>query len=226
MGRLLVVEDDPRLGETLCTELRAAGWAVTWARDAHGARRQLGEAWDGILLDLGLPDASGLDVLREVRRDGSRIPIVVLTARARGTDKVEALDLGADDYITKPFWTEEVLARLRAVLRRAGGNAPPVARRIPLGGCLLNLDARRLSRGDQPIPLTPTAYAVLEYLADRLDRPVRFAQISDAVLEVTDAHDSALRAHVSRLRRKLGPDAAHLKTVWRIGYQLIPGESP
>jgi DNA-binding response OmpR family regulator len=112
------------------------------------------------------------------------------------------------------------------VLRRAGGNAPPTARRIRLGGCVLNLDARRLSRGDQPIPLTPTEYAVLEYLADRLDRPVRFAQLSDAVLEVVDAHDSALRAHVSRLRRKLGPDAPHLKTVWGIGYQLVPGESP
>jgi DNA-binding response OmpR family regulator len=103
MGRLLVVEDDPRLGETLCTELRAAGWAVSWARDAHGARRQLAEPWEAILLDLGLPDASGLDLLQEVRATGSRVPVVVLTARVRGEDKVRALDLGADDYVTKPF---------------------------------------------------------------------------------------------------------------------------
>lgn len=226
MGSLLVIEDDRVLGETLCAELRGAGWSVTWARDAHRARQHLAGEWDAVLLDLGLPDASGLDVLRELRQTGSQVPVVVLTARVRGQDKVKALDMGADDYVTKPFWTEEVLARLRAVLRRAGGNAPPRARLIRLGGCVLNLDAQRLSRGDKTISLTPTEYAILEYLADRLDRPIRFGQLSDAVIEVEDAHESALRAHISRLRRKMGPDGKHLKTVWGIGYQLKPGESP
>jgi two-component system KDP operon response regulator KdpE len=226
MGRLLVIEDDRRLGETLCGELRGAGWAVEWARDAYRARRHLGGDWDAILLDLGLPDASGLDLLRELREGGSQVPVVVLTARVRGQDKVNALDLGADDYVTKPFWTEEVLARLRAVLRRVGGSAPPRARTIRLGGCVLNLDAKRLSRSDQTISLTPTEYAVLAYLADRLDRPVRFAQLSEAVLGMDDAHESTLRAHISRVRRKLGDDAGHLMTVWGIGYQLKPGDSP
>ena len=225
MGSLLVIEDDRIVGETLCAELREAGWSVTWARDARRARQHLAEPWSAILLDLGLPDASGLDVLHELREGGSSVPVVVLTARVRGQDKVKALDMGADDYVTKPFWTEEVLARLRAVLRRVGGHAPPQARMIRVGGCMLNLDAQRLSRGDETIALTPTEYAILEYLAERLDRPVRGGQISDAVLEVEDAHESALRAHVSRLRRKLGPDAAHLLTVWGIGYQLKPGDS-
>ena len=225
MGSLLLVEDDRNLGETLSAELRGAGWSVTWTPDAHRARGLLGDEWDAILLDLGLPDASGLDLLRELREAGRLTPVVVLTARVRGQDKVAALDMGADDYVTKPFWTEEVLARLRAVLRRTGRQAPARARTIRLGSCVLNLDARRLSRADQTIALTPTEYAVLEYLADRLDRPVRFVQISDAVLE-EDVHESALRAHVSRLRRKLGPDAGHLRTVWGIGYQLEPGESP
>jgi DNA-binding response OmpR family regulator len=224
MGRLLVIEDDRLLGETLCAELRGAGWVVDWARDAHGGRRRAEEGWDAILLDLGLPDGSGLQVLKELREAGSCVPVVVLTARVRGADKVKALDLGADDYVTKPFWTEEVLARLRAVLRRSGGDAPPSARTLRLGGCLLNLDARRLTRGDEVIALTPTEYAILEYLAQRLDRPIRRGQISDAVLEVEDAHESALQAHVSRLRRKLGPDADRLQTVWGIGYRLSPGE--
>lgn len=225
MGRLLVIEDDGLLGEALCAELRGAGWILSWARDAFRGRQQLEGDWDAILLDLGLPDGSGLDLLRELRETGSRVPVVVLTARVRGRDKVKALDLGADDYVTKPFWTEEVLARLRAVLRRSGGQAPPVSRTLRLGGCVLNLDARRLSRGDEVVALTPTEYAILEYLAERLDRPVRRAQISDAVLEVEDAHETALQAHVSRLRRKLGRDADRLQTVWGIGYRLSPGEA-
>ncbi|MEO0322777.1 MAG: response regulator transcription factor [Myxococcota bacterium] len=224
MGRLLVIEDDRLLGEALRAELRGAGWTVEWVRDVHGGRRRAPEAWDAILLDLGLPDGSGLDLLRELREAGSTVPIVVLTARVRGPDKVHALDLGADDYVTKPFWTDEVLARLRAVIRRSAGEAPRAARTLRIGESVLNLDAGRLTRGDQVIALTPTEYAILAYLAERLDRPVRRAQISDAVLEVEDAHESALQAHVSRLRRKLGSDAEHLQTVWGIGYRLSPGE--
>ena len=224
MGRLLVVEDDRMVGETLCAELRGAGWTVTWARDVHQGRARIVDPWDAILLDLGLPDGSGLDLLRELRHAGSRVPVLVLTARVRGPDKVKALDMGADDYVTKPFWTEEVLARLRAVVRRSEGDAPPAARTLRLGSCVLNLDARRLTRGGEAIALTPTEYAILEYLAERLDRPVRRGQISDAVLEVEDAHESAIQAHVSRLRRKLGPDGGRLQTVWGIGYRLSPGE--
>lgn len=149
--------------------------------------------------------------------------MVVLTARVRGPDKVKALDLGADDYVTKPFWTEEVLARLRAVVRRSEGQAPVAARMVRIGESVLNLDARRLTRGDQVVALTPTEYAILEYLAERVDRPVRRGQISDAVLGIEDAHDTAMQAHVSRLRRKLGADAEHLQTVWGIGYRLTPG---
>lgn len=225
MRRVLVIEDDKLLGEALCAELRGAGWTLSWARDVWRGRQLLQEDWDAILLDLGLPDGSGLDLLREQREAGSTVPVVVLTARVCGPDKVKALDLGADDYVTKPFWTEELLARLRAVLRRSGGQAPPASRTLRLGGCVLNLDARRLTRRDAVIALTPTEYAILEYLAERLDRPVYRSQISDAVLEVEEAHESALQAHVSRLRRKLGPDADRLQTVWGIGYRLSPGES-
>lgn len=225
MGRLLVIEDDKRLGETLCSELRGAGWTVSWARDVYRGRAQASDDWDAILLDLGLPDGSGLEILQELRDAGSQVPVVVLTARVRGPDKVKALDMGADDYVTKPFWTDEVLARLRAVVRRASTEAPPIARRFRLGACVLNLDAQRLTRGEDLIALTPTEYAILAYLAERLDRPVRRRQISDAVLEVEDAHESAIQAHVSRLRRKLGPDGGRLQTVWGIGYRLTPGEA-
>lgn len=226
MGRLLVIEDDRRLGEALCAELRGAGWAVEWVRDGtRGEQRGKEEDWDAILLDLGLPDRSGYDVLAGLREVQSPTPVLVLTARVRGADKVKALDLGADDYVTKPFWTDELLARLRAVLRRSGGAAPAKARTVRLGGSTLNLDARRLARGDEHIPLTPTEYEILVYLAERLDRAVRREQISDAVLGVEDASESALQSHISRLRRKLGPDAKRLQTVWGIGYRLSPGES-
>ncbi|MEM6929358.1 MAG: response regulator transcription factor [Myxococcota bacterium] len=226
MGRLLVIEDDRRLGEALCAELRGAGWSVEWSRTgSSGQHRALSEAWDAILLDLGLPDRGGMDVLDALRGAGSSTPVLVLTARVRGEDKVKALDLGADDYVTKPFYTDELLARLRAVLRRAGGQAPPVARTLRLGTCVLNLDAHRLTRGDDVINLTPTEFAVLAYLAERLDRAVRREQITEDVLGIEEAHESALQAHVSRLRRKLGPDADRLQTVWGIGYRLSPGET-
>lgn len=225
MGRLLVIEDDRRLGEALRAELRGAGWTVEWAKTgSSGLHRATSEAWDAILLDLGLPDRSGLEVLSSLRDEGSTTPVLVLTARVRGADKVKALDLGADDYVTKPFWTDEVLARLRAVLRRTGGRVPPSARTVRLGSCILNLDARRISRGDEAIALTPTEFSLLEYLAERLDRAVRREQISDDVLGLEEAHESTLQAHVSRLRRKLGPDADRLQTVWGIGYRLSPGE--
>lgn len=227
MGRLLLVEDDKLLGETLCGELRGAGWTVEWAQDIYYGRRYANnEEFDAILLDLRLADGSGLDLLEELRDTGSKVPVVVLTARVSGEDKVNALDLGADDYVTKPFWTDELLARLRAVLRRAEGQAPPAARKIRLGSCVLNLDAQRLTRGDEVIELTPTEFDILAYLAQRLDRPVRRAQLSDAVLLVEDAHESALQAHISRIRKKLGLDASRLQTVWGIGYRLSPGELP
>ena len=227
MGRLLLIEDDQRLGETLCGELRGVGWSVEWAQSLYRGRQHVQSAtWDAILLDLRLSDGSGLDFLAKLRESGSEVPVLVLTARVSGEDKVRALDLGADDYVTKPFWTDELLARLRAVLRRYEAQAPPAARTVRLGDCLLNLDARRLTRGGDTIALTRTEYEILAYLAERLDRPVRRAQLSDAVLHVEDAHESALQAHVSRLRRKLGPDARHLLTVWGIGYRLSPGELP
>lgn len=225
MGRLLVIEDDARLGEALCAELRGAGWTVEWARDAtRGQARGLEQPWDAVLLDLGLPDRSGLEVLSALRAAHSELPVLVITARVRGVDKVEALDLGADDYVTKPFWTDELLARLRAVLRRSGGVAPARARTVRIGACTLNLDAHRLTRGDEVLALTPTEFEILAYLAERLDRAVRREQLSDTVLDV-GAHESALQAHISRLRRKLGPDAKQLQTVWGIGYRLSPGDA-
>ncbi len=226
MGRLLVIEDDRRLGEALCAELRGAGWSVEWSRTgSSGQHRALSDTWDAILLDLGLPDRGGMDVLDALRNSGSTVPVLVLTARVRGEDKVKALDMGADDYVTKPFYTDELLARLRAVLRRSGGQVPPRARSVRLGSCVLNLDAHRLTRGDQVIALTPTEFAVLRYLAERPDRAVRREQITSEVLGMEEAHETALQAHVSRLRRKLGPDAERLQTVWGIGYRLSPGEA-
>lgn len=223
MGRRLVIEDDARLGEALCAQLRGAGWTVEWARDAtRGEALGLEQGWDAVLLDLGLPERTGLEVLETLRAAKAGLPILVVTARVRSADKVKALDLGADDYLTKPFWTDELLARLRAVLRRSGGVAPAKARIVRLGSCTLNLDARRLMRGDETLALTPTEFELLAYLAERLDKAVRREQLSDAVLDASVAHESALQAHISRLRRKLGPDAKQLQTVWGIGYRLSP----
>lgn len=222
MPTLLLVEDDPRLGRALRSALAGAGYTVTLVTDgATALRRGLSEPFDAVLLDLMLPFRSGFEVLRGLRDGAMAAPILVLTARTEGPDKVKALDLGADDYVTKPFWTEELLARLRALLRRAGIEAPAPRSSLHVGRIRVDPDARWVFVDDEPVSTTPTEFDLLVHLAQRPGRAVRREQLAAAVLRDEAASETALQTQVSRLRRKLGGASKALETVWGIGYRLV-----
>jgi DNA-binding response OmpR family regulator len=219
---ILLIEDDSTLGDLLRVELDRAGYECVWARDAstgldafHAHHPAL------VLLDLMLPDYSGFFVLERLR-EVSQVPVIVLTARHLSSDKVRGLDLGADDYMTKPFWNEELLARVRARLRR--NTAPQAARRVSFGAVCIDLDARTVTISGETEHLSPTEYALLVYLVERDGRAVRGEQLAEAVLTGEDTTRTALQTHVSRLRRKLGEDGQRIRTVWGIGYRFDSGD--
>lgn len=218
---VLVVEDDPSLGAALGATLKAAGCRPVRARTAaEGLRWYAHYAPDVVLLDLGLPDRDGLEVIREIRSRGAT-PIVVLSARGTEAMKVAALDLGADDYVQKPFGVDELLARLRAALRhgvQARGSAP----RIVTGDLELDLGRRTVTRGGAPVALSPKEYDLLVELALNLGRPVAHAGLLRAVWGSERADVQYLRVYVGQLRRKLGEDA--ILSVAGVGY-LVPDRS-
>ena len=217
--RILVVDDDAVLRSTLAIGLRAAGHEVVVAADGRTALQALREdAPDLLVLDLGLPDLSGVEVLRRLRA-WSSLPVVVLSARSESTDKVEALDLGADDYVTKPFGMEELLARIRANARRS---APPEV--VDAGDLVIELGARRLTRSGSVVRLTPTEWAILEQL---LRQPGRLVSQRDLLHEVWGPayarETNYLRTYIGSLRKKLEDNPAeprHLITEAGMGYRF------
>ena len=225
MTRVLVVDDERSLLRALAMNLVARGYEVTEAETGTQALTAAAETeHDVILLDLGLPDVSGLDVIRGVRGYSST-PIIVLSARAGSADKVQALDLGADDYVTKPFSMEELLARLRAATRRASTNesAPPVT----VGEVQIDLAAKTATGGDgKRIHLTPTEWHLLEML---LRHPGKLITGRALLTELRGAPEhtdpSYLRIYLAQLRRKLEPDPSrprHLITEPGMGYRFRP----
>ncbi len=219
MPHILLVEDDPILGPLTARCLLDGGFPCTWAQDATSAMGEfLKNPPDLLLLDLMLPDRSGLSLLTEVRRTSS-VPVILLTARTLSQDKVLGLDLGADDYLTKPFSTEELLARIRALLRRAQP-PEPASSRLSFGSVTVDEEARTVTVGDRPCHVTPTEFEILRHLLVRAGRAVRREQLAEAVLLVDDPSGQVLQTHVSRLRTKLGGEGARIITVWGIGYRL------
>jgi DNA-binding response OmpR family regulator len=224
-SRILLVEDDAELGEELSRRLIREGYEVTWIRDGDEAMRAAPADFDLVLLDLGLPNAYGLDVLKRYRAS-SEVPVMILTARDHTSDKVRGLSLGADDYVTKPFWPEELLARVRARLRRpvlgrgGAGEARGVeeAAKLRSGAIEIDVQGRRASVGGEDVELTRAELAILELLARRVGRAVTRAEIAEEALD--GGGERALDVHVSRLRRKLGVEGARIATVWGIGYRL------
>lgn len=219
MHDVLLIEDDLDLGRLLRGELQRAGYRCRWATTAALALLEIERRRpDVTLLDLQLPDRSGFDLLPELRVR-SAMPVIVVTARLLGQDKVRALDLGADDYITKPFWAEELLARLRAVVRRARQDAAAVDVQ-QFGTLRIDVPARQVSIAGDFCPLTPTEFNLLRHLARRPGQALRREQLIDAVLPKEGSATEALQVHISRLRRKLGAEGWRVKTVWGIGYRL------
>jgi two-component system OmpR family response regulator len=212
-----VVEDEPLLAEQLASALGQAGYAVDCAAD--GERADLlatSEGYDAILLDLGLPRVDGLTLLRRWREGGSKVPVLVLTARGSWHEKVQGIDSGADDYVVKPFRIEEVLARLRALIRRSSGQLQPELR---FGPVVLDPRGARVTVGGAPVKLTGHEFRVLSYLMHHQGRVVSQAELTEHIYAQSFDRDSnTVEVFVARLRRKLGPEV--IQTVRGLGYQV------
>jgi len=208
-SRVLVVDDEPGLVRALAINLRSSGWEVATAPDGAHALN-LAATWhpDVVLLDLGLPDISGLDVIAGIR-GWSRVPIVVLSARQHGEDKVDALDAGADDYVTKPFAMNELLARLRAAVRRAApGDATEAV--VEAGDLTIDLARRRVLRRGEEVRLSPTEWALVDILVRNRGKLVSRDQLLREVWGPAYTNETGyLRVYTANLRRKLEHDPAH-----------------
>ncbi len=224
-GRILLVEDDVALGSSIEASLARAGHLVTWARDAQSARKHLEERpYDLVLLDLMLPDEDGFGLLARWRSEGRGVPVLIVSARVEANDRVRGLRLGADDYLTKPFWPEELLARVEARLRRAGAEAGSIRR---IGSLQVDLAARSVSVEGRAVALTRVEFEVLAALARQPGRALSRAALADAAdLGLDLRAERRLDVHVSRIRKKLGSAAVLLETVWGVGYRLSRGEPP
>ena len=224
---ILVVDDEPHIVEVVHDYLKQAGYRVLTARDGQTALTLTRhEHPDLIILDLMLPGGlDGLDVCRRLRQDPGMadVPIVMLTARSEEIDRLIGLELGADDYVTKPFSPREVVARVRAVLRRARGHgAPPAV--IRAGELAVDLIKRHVTVGEQPVSLTPTEFDLLAVLARNPGRPFTRAQLLDLVYDVAYAgYDRAIDSHIKNLRQKIEPDPRqphYILTVYGVGYKF------
>jgi DNA-binding response OmpR family regulator len=215
--RVLVVEDEPGIARDLISALTAAGYAADHIADGDTAWQRVGvEAFDAALLDLGLPRLDGLSLIRRWRAEGISFPILVLSARANWIARVEAIDAGADDFLVKPFAMEEVLARLRAILRRAAGQS---ANTLTIGDLLLDLRARRLMRDGSPVELTLLEFRLLAYLMHHAGRAVHQTELTEHLYAgEAERGDNAIEALVARLRRKIG--AAAIRTRRGHGYVM------
>ena len=219
--RILVVEDETTLAERLTAALEAADYAVDFASD--GVRAEfLGrtEAYDAVILDLGLPRVDGLTLLERWRAGGIGVPVLVLTARGSWSEKVRGIDGGADDYVTKPFQMEELLARLRALIRRSSGQLTPELRH---GAVVLDPRTSQVTLDGQPVKLTGHELRVLSYLMHQRGRVVSQAELTEHIYaQAFDRDSNTVEVFIARLRRKLG--AATIETVRGLGYR-IPARS-
>lgn len=223
MQLILVVDDEPKIVELARDYLEHAGFAVLTAGDGPSALQTVrARQPDLVVLDLGLPGLDGLDVTREVRRD-SRLPIIMLTARDDEVDKLLGLELGADDYLTKPFSPRELVARVRAVLRRSE-RGPDASDIIRTGDLVLDVPRMRAEIAGRLLDLTATEFQLLERLARQPGRIFTRAQLLDAVRGVAfESYERAIDTHIKNLRRKLEPDRRsprYIQTVYGAGYRL------
>lgn len=219
-ARILVVDDDAAIRSSLAQRLGEQSYSVSLASDgAHGAKQFDVELPDLVLTDLAMPNADGFSLINHVRASRDT-PIVVLSVRGGDADKIRALDLGADDFVVKPFSTPELLARIRAQLRRIGSRS-----QLEFPDLSIDLERRRVVQGTRELRLTPTEFAILELLARKAGRPVTFDEIIAAVWKgAPGTTNDAVRVHVGALRRKIEPDPSnprYLVTEPWVGYRFI-----
>ncbi|MGB1109188.1 MAG: response regulator [Gammaproteobacteria bacterium] len=215
--RLLLIEDDPMLGDGITAGFDLVDWRCEWVTSMAEARSALAtDSFDGVVLDRGLPDGDGLDLLGEWRRQGNAVPVLVLTAMDSIMDRVDGLDSGADDYLIKPFDLDELTARMRALVRRAAGRAEPL---IQLGDVSLNPASREVFSLDEPVALTGREYSILESLMNAGGRTVTRERLDECLHGWDDAGEgNSLEVHVHKLRRKLGK--TFIRTVRGVGYSI------
>jgi two-component system OmpR family response regulator len=215
--RVLIVEDEPNLQRQLRQALEGAGYAVDTASDGEDGH-YLGstESYDAVVLDLGLPEVDGLTVLDRWRKEGKQTPVLVLTARDGWSDKVSGLDAGADDYLTKPFQTEELIARLRALIRRASGNA---SSELTAGPVRLDGRSGRVTLSGEPVRLTAQEYKLLSYLMHHKGKVVSRTELIEHIYDQDFDRDSnTIEVFITRIRKKLGADL--ITTIRGLGYSL------
>ncbi len=215
--RVLVVEDEPNLLRQLKAALEGAGYAVDTAADGEDGH-YLGstENYDAVVLDLGLPEIDGLTVLDRWRKEGKAMPVLVLTARDSWSDKVAGLDAGADDYLAKPFQTEELIARLRALIRRAAGVA---SSELTSGGVRLDSRSGRVTLDGEPVKLTAQEFKLLSYLMHHKGKVVSRTELIEHIYDQDFDRDSnTIEVFITRIRKKLGPEL--ISTTRGLGYSL------
>lgn len=215
--RILLVEDDDEIAARLSAGLAEAGFAVERADNgADGYVMGNDETYDAVILDLGLPQVQGLDVLKRWRADNRPMPVLVLTARGSWAEKVDGLNAGADDYITKPFHIPEVAARLKALIRRSSGIASPV---LTHRGIVLDSANGVVTRDGAPVEMTARELRMLNYFMHRIGRIIPQAELAEHLYTLDDTRESnTIEVYVSRLRRKLGADV--VKTIRGLGYRM------
>ena len=224
MKTILVVDDEPQIAGIVRDYLRLAGFDVIASGDGvHALEAARGRRPDLVILDLGLPGLDGLEVARALRRE-SEVPIIMLTARVEEDDRLSGLEIGADDYVTKPFSPRELVARVRAVLRRSEGRHVD-GDLLRVSGLVIDVARMTVRRGGEPVDLTPTEFQILATLARHPGRVFTRAQLLDAARGAdAEAYDRAIDSHVKNIRRKLEPDPhapRYLETVYGIGYKLM-----
>ena len=213
--RVLLVEDDTMLGDGLQAGLRQAGYTVDWMRDGRDALAALrSDPFSAVVLDLGLPGMDGVEVLRAIRSAGNNTPVLILTARDTVKDKVAGLDSGADDYLVKPFELPELLARLRALLRRRGGRPLPTLR---IRDVELNAVEHLVTQNDAPVDLSPKEFAILQELMENAGRVLSRTGLESALYGWDEELSSnAVEVHIHNIRKKLGSEI--IRTIRGVGY--------
>jgi two-component system response regulator QseB len=219
--RLLLVEDDRMLGATVERALRQQGHAVDWVHDGPAAEEAIsGEPYELVLLDLGLPRKGGLEVLRDLRRRGRQVPVLILTAQDAVTDRVVGLDAGADDYLTKPFDLDELAARIRALQRRRAGRAAPV---LEHGRLVLDPASHEVRLDGNPVVLSAREFEILQALLEHPGRPLSRSRLEERLYgSGQQVESNAVEVHVHALRKKLGP--GWIMTLRGVGY-VVPRKS-
>ncbi len=221
--RLLLIEDDVMIGEGVRQGLREEGFTLDWVREGNAAERALrNNVYDGVLLDLGLPKKDGLEVLRSLRRRGERIPVLVITARDSVSSRIEGLDSGADDYITKPFDLDELAARVRAVLRRHSGHAESI---IQIGPLTLNAATHEALLEGRALSLSPNEFALLEVFTTRPGIVFSRAQLEEKLYGWgQEVESNTVEVYIHNLRKKLGQ--GFIKNIRGVGYTIPRDPGP